>query len=181
MPTILLIRHSRPDFDIRKPVRGDKLVQAVEGYDAACLATIPEPHKKLKISAVHASNKQRSIQSASALFPSATILSSELYREAELPLKLPRWPTLPFSSWLVFVRCAWFLGYSQDAENLTQARSRAADAASNLIAFANTNGQAVLVGHGIFNRLIGSRLREFGWKNLSHNGSGYDSWQMYQA
>ncbi len=181
MPTILLIRHAAPDFDIRKIIRGDALGRVIEEYDAAPLATSPGPFAYLQAHAVYASDKRRSVETARALFPNAEILSSELYRESALPTALPHWVRLPFVQSLALARCAWFVGYAPGVEKLAQTRSRAARAASDLITQANDQEQAVLVGHGLFNRFIGARLKTQGWIKQRDEGNGYCSWQLYSA
>jgi broad specificity phosphatase PhoE len=181
MPTILLVRHAKPDFDTRKIIRGDELGRTIEQYDAARLATRPGPWTELQVRTVCSSDKQRSIESARALFPAAKVISSELYGESGLPTTLPRWVRLPFVYSLAVARCAWFLGYAPGAEKFSQVRSRAIHAANELIAYANKEEPVVLVGHGLFNRFIGSRLKALGWTKQRDEGIGYGSWQLYRA
>ena len=95
MPTILLVRHAKPDFDTRKMIRGDELGRTIEQYDAARLATCPGP--------------------------------------------------------------------------------------CELIAYANKEEPVVLVGHGLFNRFIGSRLKALGWTKQRDEGNAFGSWQCYRA
>ena len=181
VPTILLIRHAAPDFNTRKLIRGDALGSAIEDYDAAPLATSPEPFAEIQAHTVYSSDKRRSIETARALFPNAEIVSSTLYCESALPTRLPRWVRLPFVQSLALARCAWFVGYAPGVENLSQTRSRAAHATGELIAYANDQERAVLVGHGLFNRFIGSRLKTLGWIKQRDEGIGYCSWQLYQS
>jgi broad specificity phosphatase PhoE len=179
VPTIILIRHAAPDFDIRKTIRGDALGRAIEDYDAAPLAASPGPFTEIQAHTVYSSDKRRSIETASALFPNAEILSSTLYRESALPTTLPRWVRLPFVQSLALARCAWIVGYSPGVENWSHTRSRAVHATRELIDHANDQEQAVLVGHGLFNRFIGSRLKTLGWIKQRDEGNGYCSWQLY--
>ncbi len=53
------------------------------------------------------------------------------------------------------------------------AQPRAKDATVRLCQFAEQHGSVLLVGHAIFNRLLGRELRRIGWHGPRSPSGGY--------
>lgn len=122
---------------------------------------------------VISSNLPRALSSLKALGREPELID-EIFKEAGLPifhmpiLKLS--PTL----WAAFFRVMWLLGFSPNAEPLNVAKQRARQAAKILVACAKeSNGPALLMGHGVMNRLITKELKSLGWKECRRQGNGY--------
>jgi len=111
------------------------------------------------------SSEVRSQQSAELLGRVPDYIS-ELFREADLPYpQKSRLAALKLqgSWWTALLRIMWLLGYAENAESLKDARARAEKGAELLIRLAG-DGDVVLIGHGIINRLLARKLRTTGWK-----------------
>ncbi len=115
----------------------------------------------------------RALTSLAALGQQSTQLDA-IYREAALPC--PPWQrlSLPPALWVIVFRLLWLAGYSANGESLQAARQRAQDAADRLVILAR-NGPLLLMGHGIFNRMIGKELQLRGWQASGRPPAAY--WQ----
>ena len=83
-----------------------------------------------------------------------------LYREAELPARLPLCGLMMrYSAAVVIARVLWMLGIHQHAESYAMAAARAHRAAEALASRAMKHDCVILVGHGFFNRLIARELK----------------------
>ncbi len=182
---IILIRHGKPSFDMRKKFCQSKLAVELDTYNAAGLAADSFPPKALHATLqysteVFSSNLQRALESAAKIVPEADIVTSPLFREAPLPRQI----SIPFhlsaKTWAVIARTLWFLGYAGGVESYSQARQRATEATHKLIEQARDVGSTALIGHGIMNLLIAKQLLNQGWRGPRKPESCYWGCSIYQ-
>jgi len=168
MSEILLIRHGRPDCDHRTWIRGREFGTWVTCYDDAPLDKSLKPAPELlervsTVPCVVTSPLRRSLESASMLAPGRPVLTEALFKEAGIPTALPLRVALSPGAWDALARAAWLLGMAAGDESFREARTRAAHAATRLVALARQHGAVLLVGHGMLNSLIVRVLRGSGW------------------
>ncbi|MGG3799725.1 histidine phosphatase family protein [Metabacillus fastidiosus] len=169
---ISLIRHGKSTFTENKKINCAAFQSWVKQYDcngvfeedcypAGTTEIIKQAHL------VITSNLKRSIDSAKILNPAIKTINSSLFCETELPIPSKKLGAIKLNpnTWAIILRCLWFLGYSNGCESYNEARQRAKKAAHILADYANKHKSVVLVGHGFFNRLIGTELRKMNWKN----------------
>jgi broad specificity phosphatase PhoE len=181
---ITLVRHGPPNHDVQGLASAQDFADWIFSYSRARVVQvdIPEELKELgaPYSQVFCSTLPRSRTSAKLIFPDKVIQESALYDEAALPtIKLP-FVQLPVGLWAVISRLWWLCGYSHGIESYTSAKQRARQAAETLANVAQREGQAMVVGHGWMNRLIGGALRDLGWIKISSNGAGFWSTSSYR-
>lgn len=114
----------------------------------------------------------RTIDSAQVLGFTNSI-SSDMFNESELPHPNRLLVPLPWSMFLLIYRLLWFFGFSQNCAGILKDRKRARDGSKYLSELAIENGLALLVGHGIMNRLLCAELQNSGWQLDKKTGSGY--------
>ncbi|SFC75773.1 Broad specificity phosphatase PhoE [Bacillus sp. OV322] len=167
---ITLIRHGRSLWIENMPMTCIEFKKWVENYD--CNGVFEEksyPSVTLeKIGAANiviSSDLKRTVESAKYLRPDIPVISDPLFRETTLPIPLIKLGgiKLKASIWAVIFRSLWFCGYSRGCESLKEAGMRAEKAADFLIKSAKEHNNAVLVGHGFFNMLVGKELKKRGW------------------
>ena len=175
---IVLIRHGRPRLAVPKRIAGYELSEWITRYNEAGIDSLfPPPLHTLALakssSCIVTSDLRRCIESAQILQPGCGLITQPIFREAALPS--PRSCRLRLSPqvWSVAMRIAWLLGWSLDVESLKMARKRAKDATLRLCRLADQNGSVLLVGHTIFNRLLGRELRRVGWHRPRSLSGGY--------
>ena len=186
MMEISLIRHGKSTLTNNVKMTCMEFKNWVDEYDNAGVfeeETYPwETIDKLaNAKVVITSDLKRSIQSALLLNANLPSISDPLFREVELPtfsLKLGEIKLKP-STWLVLLRCLWFLGYSRDSESLSDAKIRAKKAAETLVQYGREHKSVVLVGHGIFNRLVGKELQKLGMKGKRRTNSKHWNITIY--
>lgn len=93
-------------------------------------------------------------------------IQSKMFREAELPIidGIPSFIRLKPSCWAFLFRFLWMAGYGGKKETFRQARRRAEKASGTLMEYARIHGKVVVVGHGIFNRMVAKALIKKGWQ-----------------
>jgi broad specificity phosphatase PhoE len=175
---ITLVRHGKSLWDENKPITCQEFKVWVEKYN--CHGVFEEKSypsetlEKLGIAnIIFTSDLKRAIESAKFLNPNLQTISDSLFRETELPTPLEKlWGLkLNASIWVVILRCLWFCGYSNECESLKDAKRRAEKASKFLVKCANEHNNVVLVGHGLFNILIGKELRKMGWNGKKKTSS----------
>ena len=169
MKTIVLARHGKPEWSDSALISGRELGEWVEGRNAAPInpTFLPSPElRRIARSAAGfaASPLRRSIESLHLLAPEAIPYVDAVFREVEVPGKVPSPLPLPAQAYSKIARIAWYAGWSPGVESFAQARRRAQKAAETLIEILPDQGTLLLVGHGIMNGLIGLKLRKMGWK-----------------
>ena len=187
--TVVLMRHAKPDFDTSMPVRTSDMGEALSAYDEA---GIEQPHPGGRIHGIMAplidaaglegsrvrvvaSDLRRSVESAKLFFPNIEADATDpLYREAGLPARLPLCGlTMRYSVAVVIARVLWILGIHQHAESYEMAAARAQRAAKALARRAMKHDCVILVGHGLFNRLIARELKQVGWTASRKEAGGF--------
>jgi len=166
--TIILVRHGRSALRAPTQVASDALRSTARRYNEAGIRLTPRPPRELRQHARSAavivcSDTRRAIESARVLDGTRDPLADPVFREAGLPLSMPVPLRLSFDTWILIARVAWFLGWSAGGESLAAARRRASKAARRLTQLSTKHRSVMLVGHGVFNALIASELRDDGW------------------
>lgn len=166
---IVLVRHGRSAHVHRGgwvDARGVR--QWRDAYDLAAIDATDAPPAALRVqvaeaSVVVASDLPRAIDSASRLAPGRDIRTSALLREAALPV--PEWLPLrwPLAVWAVAIHLRWSYGILRGADASAEELARAQDAAAWLTELARDGSTVVAVTHGVFRRLIATRLRSERW------------------
>ncbi|WP_455819644.1 histidine phosphatase family protein [Pseudomonas cerasi] len=178
--TITLMRHGKPDHSM--PGRRSSLAMAqwCEAYDLAEICDLP-PERSLHLAAeadvIVTSTLPRAISSLEKLGKQASQVDA-IYREVALPVMPLSFPALSPLLWLPLLRVMWLSGYAGQVESYAEAKQRAVVAADRLIALA-ADGNVLLVGHGIMNKLIARRLRHLGWLGEKHASSRHWSSAIY--
>ena len=195
-PMIVLMRHAEPDFDTSMRVRTSDMSGVLAAYDEAGIKWTRDGRRTGEIiphvvgkegrdgSSVQVvtSNLRRSIESARLFFPHLEPAATDmLYREAELPAKLPLGGlAMRYSTAVGILRILWMFGIHQQAESYAMAVARARRAAEALAGRAMEHGCVVLVGHGFFNRLIDRELTRNGWTAIRREGGGFGASTTFQ-
>ena len=187
---IVLMRHAKPDFDSSTRVCTSDLGAVLAAYDEAGIERTRDDRRKGSGIITHdvdaecrdgssvqvvTSNLRRSVESAKLFFPHREATATDtLYREAELPTKLPLCGlVMRFSAAVVIARILWMLGVHGQAESYAMAAARARRAAEVLASRATEHGCVILVGHGFFSRLIDRELNQIGWTTVRREGGGF--------
>ncbi len=182
---VVLLRHGKVDYPPIKIVSSSEFKRWVDAYNSNELDSdvLPANHAlEMAQSAnfVVCSDLPRSIESARYLDISAISLTSSLFQEAGLPIRVWNFPRLSVRIWAIFFRIAWLFGFSQDSESFVETKERAKKAASILIEQANKYERVLFIGHGIINRLIAKELRVLGWKGPKVPARKYWDYGVYQ-
>lgn len=168
---ISLIRHGKSTHIDNDKLDCHEFTHWVKKYDESGVFEEDfyplETIEKIKnASIVITSDLNRSIESAELLKPNSKVISSHLFREAELPILTTKlWGVkLKPRLWSVILRCLWFGGYANKCESLSNAKNRAKKAAGELISQAQEHQSVAFVGHGFINLLIAKELQRLGWR-----------------
>jgi broad specificity phosphatase PhoE len=166
---ISLIRHGKSKLTKNGRMTCEEFNYWVEEYDnngvfekdAYPIETL---EKIAKANIVITSDLKRSIDTARLLNPNLKLISDPLFHETELPIPSSNIWGLKISpsSWVVILRCLWFMGYSSGCESLSNAKTRAEKASEILVEYAREYRYVVLVGHGFFNMLVAKELQKMG-------------------
>lgn len=186
--TILIVRHGRP---ILSPRDAHPAMKAAEyrafwtHYDASGLAPDSEPPAALramtaKAEKFFASALIRSQDSARAVIgPAPPLVIDPVLVEADLPPPTLWGLRLRPRHWGIVARIAWRLGRAGGMESHAAARKRAMIAARTLTEAAERGHDVALFGHGWFNRMIISALKDKGWRVVRRRGGhSYWSWRL---
>lgn len=179
-----LLRHGEPEAVSNSPVSASDFAEWIKHYNRAGLAAGSTPPATTlefvrTCGVIAGSTLPRSIQSAEVLSTDNILEPDSLFSEVDMPYTKWRTFRLAPKYWAVLFRVLWYLGYSRDCENYAMARRRAAEAAKNLVHIAETRQSVLLVGHGIFNRLLAKELITLGWSGPQSPGSRYWSLAVY--
>lgn len=174
---ISLIRHGKSTLTDYNPINLNDFMEWIKNYDNEGVLEeemypISTIEKVDTASIVITSDLKRAIDSADLLISQKKlVITDSLYREAALPSLKGIGLKLRPSVWLVLLRCLWLIGYSNRCESFKEAKRRAKRASSQLIDYATTHHSVILVGHGIFNRLLAKELEKRGWKTKERASS----------
>lgn len=183
---IIVSRHGRPALD---RTAGPKLSWQEyqdwwDRYEAGSLAEDQAPPEKLKaavadVDVVLSSVRPRAIETATWATEGRVPETHAVFNEAPLPPpRFARRKYLP-KTWNILARTFWLNGHKLDGESVTEARTRARDAADLL--HQTAQGQTVYVAaHGWFNRMLRRPLRRLGWVCVYDGGDKYWSHRIYE-
>ncbi|QTF10818.1 histidine phosphatase family protein [Brenneria izadpanahii] len=169
------MRHGKPCLNGRPKVSPFEMKAWFEQYNQAGIGDDlpPDTGRKLasRASCIIASPAPRALASVRALGYEPNVIDA-MFCEADLPVTHWRGPALSPFCWSFIFRLAWLCGYSRDVESKEKAGRRAKIAANRLISYAES-GSVLLLGHGMFNHLIATRLKQEGWSEERNQGNGY--------
>jgi len=172
---IILLRHGKPDFKHYWVTSAEDAKRAIESYAISRVTSAPPaqcntPNSKDTICVT--SNLARAKDSA-ALIGFKQSCALDLFNESELPYPDHLYVRLPWKLFLIVYRLLWFFGFRKNVPGKFLDRQRASKASQYLSDLSTSNGQVLLVGHGIMNRLICSELKKNGWKVDVRSDNGY--------
>ncbi len=181
---IIQLRHGKPVALPLTRITANAFSCWVVKYNEVGLDSLSLPDNSVletaKLSGVIVSSElPRSIQSADRLITHQITFSSALFNEAELPVVGWRIKLSP-KLWAVIFRIAWLLGFSKNVESYTESKKRALDAVKQLERQANEHGSVLLVGHGVYNRILANALRANGWSGPANPGRKHWSFGVYR-
>ena len=183
---IVLVRHGKPHIALSPRTTHHGFGDYIAAYEAAGLDPQSLPPQELaelgrELTAIFASDRPRSHQSAAALAPHALAIRDPLFAEA--PLASPPIPFLSMNvpSWAVISRVLWHMGFAPRIEGWFAARRRAARAADILMARARETGPVALVAHGYFNWMVGRVLKKRGFVRRGSHRARYWNTVIYEA
>lgn len=193
---IILLRHGEPDIKLYGNVNAEELKVLAKEYENSGVSDSEETAKK-KLSKVHneltngscfyvCSKLKRSLDSAIILgLPEVDMLDA-LFNESDIPLFngdiiILNKIKLSVLSWLIILRLLWLVGLKQNGESIFSAKKRAEKAANKLINLAHEHKKVVLIGHGLFNRLIASQLRQKNWQGPKSPGKKFWQYGIYRC
>ncbi len=166
---IILSRHGKSALPRVSSISGRDLGRWVDRYNAAGITTAlppPEPLRHLASSVGYlvASDRRRAIESAQWLASSREFGVDPELREAALPDSMGVVLKMSPDVWAIIARVAWWLDWRRSSESVDAARRRAGRATARLCALAVEHRTVLVVGHGVFNRLIARELTRRGWR-----------------
>lgn len=175
---IFLLRHGKPDIpplDGVSPLTFGCWIQAYNaaGLDQQEIASQQALNNAAQCRVIVCSALKRSLESARALEAEKIILSDPVFNEAGLPFGKRSWPKLSPQLWAIYYRILWLIGYFSGSESYEQTKIRAKTATRQLHDLALKHKSVLLVGHGVFNRMLARELRNLGWQGPSSPGTDY--------
>lgn len=181
---IIILRHGKPVIPPLKKITSYEFCDWVKKYNQASLSLYSIPNKSVLDRAVltkviASSVLPRSIQSADAITTHQFSYNSALFNEVELPVV--NWGRIKLSPrlWAIILRIIWLLGFSTGSESYKESKERAMNAVLELERLSTENGSVLLVGHGVYNRIIANELRSKSWKGPANPGRKYWSFAVY--
>jgi len=183
---IMILRHAEPVLPPLKKISADGFLDWVDLYNIAQLNPSSRPSTALKeiinqCNAIVCSELPRSIASAKIFNSKKIVLIDRVFNEVGMPSA--NWQTLKLSPklWAVFFRMLWLIGYSKYSESFKSAKYRAEIAVNQLIDLSKIHDEVIIVGHGIFNRLLVKELLKKGWNGPKKPSSQYWGSSIYES
>ncbi|KHN49821.1 hypothetical protein [Pectobacterium fontis] len=180
---IILIRHGKPNVNITKKLSSDEMVLWIDNYDKSEVSENPPSYLSTNISIgksfVIASSLPRTLTSLKMMGIKPDI-TDPIFSEAQLPAFNHSWLRLSPMVYVFLFRILWFLGFSKNVESYYSATLRSKLAATRLVSFAQKAPSVSLMGHGIMNRMIGSRLERKGFRKTKTLGKSYWGLTIYE-
>ncbi|MGJ8528437.1 histidine phosphatase family protein [Maritalea sp.] len=186
---IILMRHGRPEIDLDalrfRWVTANEFGQVIRAYETGDLAEDSTPpnlavNSANAVNAHFCSDLERAKTSCKRLGLDQNVSIDPMFSEAGMPFTEGRILRLPILMWSILFRLGWLFGFHANAMPFREIKLRAAQAVDLLIEAAEQHQDILLVGHGIFNRLIGSELDKRHWTLIAANGEGYWSQTVYE-
>ena len=180
-PKIYLIRHAA--VDLKKPGWGTSKnsEEYKKAYNIAGIETF-NPEKVLQkiendtsIDTIFCSPQQRALETALMLFGENRILKTDnVLTELDYPVVQVPVLQLPVKGWLFVSRITWMAGINRREKTGYQKRLDELNTFSDeLIKFAQKEGIAVVVAHGMVNRELVKILKARGWEFCENGKDGY--------
>jgi len=180
-PKIYLIRHAA--VDLRKPGWGTSKNSAEykEAYNFTGIKAFNpnEVLQKIKnhesLDTVFCSPQPRALETAVMLFGKNVILKTDsVLTELDYPVVKVPVIQLPVKGWLFVSRLTWMAGINQGEKPGYKDRIEKLTAFSDeLIKFAQKEGIAVVMAHGMVNRELVKILKNHGWEFCENGKDGY--------
>lgn len=182
-PRIYLVRHAA--VDLAKPGWGssENSAEYKAAYNIADIETFnpDEVLKKIEnhknIDTLFCSPQPRALETAKILFGGKAFLKTDsVLTELDYPvLQIPLLP-LPVKGWLFLSRITWIAGINTGEKAGYKERLDELNVFTDeLTKFADRNGQAVIVAHGMLNRELVKILKDRGWKYCKNGKNGYNN------
>lgn len=184
---ILLVRHGEPALSrkIKLSAQGYREWWACYELGGLLEGQTPPPGLLAAVKCagvIISSTRRRSQETAAAVAPDRRVIAEGLFIEAPLPP--PPWPSwIRFSprSWGVIARTWWwFLDHHEGQERRAEAEVRAEKAADLVVELAAGGEDVVVLAHGFFNTMVGSVLRQRGWRCTRDEGFEYWSTRKFE-
>ena len=180
-PKIYLIRHA--SVDLKKPGWGTSKnsAQYKEAYNFAGIKTFntEEVLQKIRnyenLDTVFCSPQKRALKTALMLFNENVVIRTDSVL-AELDYPVVKVPVIqfPVKGWLFVSRLTWMAGINQGEKPGYKDRIEKLTAFSDeLIKFAQKEGIAVVMAHGMVNRELVKILKNHGWEFCENGKDGY--------
>lgn len=162
---IILLRHGKPTLELKGLIKSADFRNLTTAYAQTGIKDQPAINLKAKFNSYYivCSDLERSIQSAQKLELDKIHLVDQLFKEADIPYFELNLFKLPVTVWMIVFRIMWLFGFDKNGESFQSAKIRAKQAAIKLIALAEEKQKVLLIGHGLFNRLIAKQLRIHNW------------------
>ncbi|WP_323641056.1 hypothetical protein [Pectobacterium polonicum] len=180
---IILIRHGKPDVDIKNKLFSSEMALWIEDYDKSEVNENPPPYlftnSNIGKDFFIASSLPRTLTSLEMMGISPDMVDP-IFREAQLPSFNRSLLRLSPMTYVFIFRMLWLIGFSKNVESYHSAKLRSKLAAKKLINFAQTESSVSLMGHGIMNRMIGYQLEREGFKKTQTSGKSYWKLTVYE-
>lgn len=166
---IVLVRHGKSALPFRNRLTIAEFRDWIAEYNRTGIAADSHPESaliELATTATHivCSDYPRALESAGRIAPTVIPQITPILREAGRPVLWNLPVRLPLDVWDNICGLLWRLGLSRTDESYQEAKDRAAEAAEMLIELAETHQRVLVVGHGIFSRMVSEALLREGWR-----------------
>ncbi len=186
---LLLIRHGR-SAHVHSGEWLDRgaLERWRDAYDRAGIADDDRPPAAVvdevgRADMLVASDQARAIASAAHLAFGKEVTISRLFREERLPIPRGIPFSLPLSAWETLVHLRWFIDRALRRDAGPEALERATQAArwchDGCRAPDGGERTIAIVTHGVFRRLLATRLIAEGWR-LESGRLSYENWSVWR-
>lgn len=182
---IVLLRHGKPDVKEPGRIMARDLHTWIESYNSSgihrdCAPAADALQVSSECRAFACSDLRRSMESAKLLDQNKVLVVDPIFREMGLPYANWSTPKASPAAWAAVFRLLWLLGYSENAESLAHAKTRATAGAGKLEQLAKEYGSVLHVGHGFMNKFIAKELLSRGWRGPKTPGTRYWGYGVYE-
>lgn len=181
---IVLIRHGKPKIDLSGKMSASGFGQRVMDYDQAGIDAEHKPTREAckmagKCRFIVCSTLPRSIESARALNIENPDMTSDLFRECEMPYANWKYPKLTGASWSVLFRILQLMGYTSNTESYKTIKHRTQECADQLVELSQKHGSVLFIGHGAIIWLIHKQLLRMKWSGPQKSVRDYWAFGVY--
>lgn len=182
-----LIRHGKSVVQHNRKLTYAEFIQWLANYDSSGIILDKDIPRNTINKAENApflitSKLKRSIESAKYLNPEAVLVRSSLFNEVHFPIQDGIIENLQFSpiAWLAYLSLHLVKDNKYLNRHIEDEKLRAKKASQVLFRLANRYSNLVVVGHGIFNLLLGEEFIQEGWRVTQSPTGSYWSCTTYQ-